>query len=213
MNRKPVRLNIGCGIGLISGFINVDKAYSLEDLKSKKGLFEKAVIEPGSEYVQANVLALPFPDEYADYIESIDMIEHLPFRDTLKALMEMRRVLKKGGQMKVVTANFDDLAKLWVEQVVDKNIDFNDVTNPYYELMQIIYGNQQAAGEFHHTPFNPSYAYAMFLTAGFEREKIEIIVYPKGTPCDLPPLLTNGDKEAMKGWGMRTEMMVISVTK
>lgn len=215
---RLIKLNIGCGGMLIGGFINIDKFYTKEQLFSRSGFFKSVYIEPEAEYLQADVLKLPFNDDYADYIESIDMIEHLGFRETLPALKEMRRVLKTGKKLKLVTQNFDDLARLWMQQVYNRPIDFNDTNNPYYDLMQVIYGNQQAEGEYHRTPINPGFIHALLLTAGFEAKNIEILIYPKGTPCDQPDLETNGKsnsskREELSRIGMRTEMLVITATK
>ncbi len=213
MDKKQIKLNVGCGIYLVSGFINIDKVYKYEEITSKAGYFINALVEPGAEYLQADVLKLPFQDNHADYVESIDMIEHLPFRQVLGAVKEMRRVLKNGHTLKVVTANFDEVAKEWTEKVADKMIDFGDPKSPFYDLTEIIYGNQASEGEFHCVPINPAYAYALFRNAGFEEEKIEIRIYPKGVHCDLPDLQTSGPKELKKNLVLRNGMLVISAIK
>lgn len=53
---------------------------------------------------------LPFPDRHFDFIESMDVIEHVP--DDLVYLRELRRVLAPGGRILLVTPN-----RIWpVEQ-------------------------------------------------------------------------------------------------
>lgn len=213
MNTKPIKLNLGCGLRLVSGFINVDKVYKYEDIISKKGFYSYASIEPGSKYVQADVLNLPFPDNYADYIESVEMIEHLPYSQTLNAVKEIHRVLKKGGSVSMTTPNFDATVKRWVRDVADKDIDFSDPKSPFYNLAEIVYGNQKAAGEFHHAPINPRYAYVLFRNAGFGESNIKIMVYPEGYNVDKLDLQTIGTKESRKNIVLRFEMLIISATK
>ena len=67
--KKQIKLNLGCGIRLVKGFINVDKAFTLEDIKAQAGPFRQAVCEKGAKFVQADMCNLPFEDNFADYIE------------------------------------------------------------------------------------------------------------------------------------------------
>lgn len=74
---EAVRLNLGAGGKPLDGWISVDLA--------------------GEPDVRADVLALPFPDGYADEVMAIHLLEHLYRWDAPAALAEWRRVLKPGG--------------------------------------------------------------------------------------------------------------------
>lgn len=178
-----VKLNLGCGINLMKGFINVDKYHKLEDIVAKKGRYKNAQVCKNPQYVQADIRELPFPDNYADYIEACDVIEHIPFRDVTKVFNEIYRVLKPGKNAVIFTTDFTCLARLWIEKVDNAAFD----ARQYLELTQIIYGNQIQEGEFHKCPFTPTFIKAHAFTAGFS--KIEIRLYPMHS-TDVPPLKT-----------------------
>lgn len=76
---QAVRLNLGAGHKKIEGWTSVDLA--------------------GDPDVRADVLALPFPDGYADEIMAIHLLEHLYRWDAPGALCEWKRVLKPGGKL------------------------------------------------------------------------------------------------------------------
>lgn len=49
--------------------------------------------------VQSFAEAMPFPDNCFDMVINVFFLHHMSFELKIKALMEMRRVLKKGGQL------------------------------------------------------------------------------------------------------------------
>jgi len=209
--KKQIRLNLGSGITISRGFINVDKMYTEKDLKSKKGNFINANFAKGAKYIQADMLALPFKDNYADYIETVDAIEHISFRFVSIALKEMYRVLKPKGKLVIVTTNFDQLARLWTETIAGKPIETQEAFENYKNVMEVIYGNQANGGEFHCTPFNPQFLAILLDQAGFDiKKKMKMTIYPMGN-------LKVGEKiktlKIDKGHGARTEMIVVEVIK
>lgn len=204
---KKIQLNIGCGIHHFKGFINVDKFITKEflekEIASKDEWAKNIVIEKGSEFVQADVCKLPFKDNFADYIESIDMIEHLPMREVQRAFNEMCRVLKPGGKMCIFTTNFDGLAQQWVDTIKDK--EFDEVV--YIDLAEVIYGNQHGPGNFHTVPINPAYANKLLQKAGFKSANLGL--YPRGIN-QLPPLKT---QKANPLYGLRSDCLYIEAFK
>lgn len=191
MRSGKIQLNLGCGILLRSGFINVDKFLTLRDLqegeRTKTGPYREAVIEKDAEFVQADLCKLPFKDNYAEYIECNQTIEHLACADVLKAIKEMRRVLKLKKTLLITTPNFDDLVKRWHEGVSGLNWS-ETVDREFVCLAEAFYGNQRGPGEFHCTPFNPSVLKVLLIQAGFQPEAIKIIGFPVGYTGKLPYL-------------------------
>ena len=202
-NGALIKVNLGCGVHLLSGFINVDKYFSLKQLQSKKGIYKNAIIEPGAKYVQADAIALPFRDNSVDYIESIDMIEHLPTQHVAKAFSEIARVLKPGGKLGMMTNSFDNLAQLWVQYMTKP--DFTQ--EQYFELCELIYGNQIGPGEFHRTPFNPRVLNSFIVDVGLTLDKMTM--YTLGS-TDSPKMETQTWPQSSH---LRSDMMWVQAHK
>lgn len=149
---KKVQLNLGCGISLVKGFINVDAG----DFYRK-----------GFEFVNSDVRKLPFQDNYADYILAYQVLEHLPMKDVVPALKEWTRVLKKGGRLVITVPNFSEMARAWVNEMGGK-IDLQR----YVILASHIYGNQLHDGEFHKTPFTPNFLQYLLTDSGLKEWKM-----------------------------------------
>lgn len=185
IRRKPILLNLGCGVSLFSGFINVDKYLKEEDLrhgaKTREGLCANAKFPADAKYIQADMCSLPFKDNYADYIESLEALEHLPFRDVERAVAEMYRVLKPGGQLVMMLPDLDDMCRTWLESVTDKVFNHN----VFFNLVQQFYGNQLHDGEYHTAAFTKTYVEGLLNACGFNRENIKVTLYPHG---EHPPL-------------------------
>lgn len=173
--KAEVKLNLGCGINLLPGFTNVDKFITAEDMlrgtTTHEGIWKHALWPKGAKFLQADMLALPFKDNSVDYIESLEALEHLPYKDVEKALFEMYRVLKPGGELCVCVPDMDDMAAVWIEQVASK-----DGWDPYafFGLVQQFYGNQLHDGEFHKSTFNEKYLKGLLNAVGFDEDKISI---------------------------------------
>lgn len=93
-------LDIGCGEGVLveemskMGYdiIGVDKNYSSEFVK------------------QGDITKLPFPDESFGLVICLDVLEHLNFEDQEKALLEIKRVLIKNGEVVFTLPNLAHFA-------------------------------------------------------------------------------------------------------
>jgi predicted SAM-dependent methyltransferase len=81
---EPVRLNLGCGKKLWPGFTNCDFPGNWSGEKPD---------------VECDIRKLPFPDNYADEIHAIHVIEHFYRNEVGGILQEWLRVLKPGGKI------------------------------------------------------------------------------------------------------------------
>ena len=96
-------LDLGCGTGNYTlelykrGFSVVGADLSVEMLKIAKTKL------PDVPFVRANAYSLPFKDESFDLILSVTMFEFL--REPEKAVREIYRVLKPGGEVVIGTMN------------------------------------------------------------------------------------------------------------
>lgn len=84
-----MRLHLGCGPTIAEGWENVD------------------VVDYGQEHV-ADLLTvgLPFPDAHFDYAVTHHMLQMVGYHDLLPALVEVRRVMKPGGWIRVSVPDF-----------------------------------------------------------------------------------------------------------
>ena len=208
----PIWLNIGCGVSLAKPpFINVDNFFDIKDLeygqKTKKGMYKNARIPKGAMFVRGDMCDLPFDDNYADYIECNDAIEHIPMNLILKALSEMYRVLKPGGKLGLSTTNFDELAKLWNLHIVGRTLSTDDEKKRYFTLSQVIYGNQAGPGEFHKSPFNPFSLGYYLQNAGFKLGDISITIFPTNSPVRMPQKAYGDIAKKLENTVILTEMM------
>ena len=201
--KGKICLNLGCGIETKKGFINVDKFYTYEELTSKKGLFKSAVIAPGAKYVQADILHLPFKDDYADYVELINCIEHLPMRGVIDYIKEIRRVMKKGAKLLIITNNMDGLALDWLNMLAHPPFNLEE----FISVSETIYGNQLAEGEVHRCPFNPTFMNVVLSSAGFMDGKV--FAFTKGALCPV----FGSVKPYKKGAVLRNDLVVAEAVK
>lgn len=189
------KLNLGCGIDLQPGFINID-LYDLKDLKEKKGALCKAKVR--GKYIKSDVRKLPFKDNYADYIIASEILEHIPLKDLNNTLREWVRVLKKGGRMVITVPDFDEVCREWLAEPYDPE--------RYGEMAQVIYGNQITPGEFHTAPLTVAFFQNSLGKMGLKSGKIT--TYKRGHPTiDYP------GKPAQKGYMYRNGVIHVDLIK
>jgi SAM-dependent methyltransferase len=199
-----VRLNLGSGIHLRRDFINVDKYYTREQIASKSGFFINAIVEEGAEYVQADIKELPFEDNYADYVELMNTIEHFPMRHVVEYMKEIHRVMKPGAALVLVTNNMTGLALDWLHMVTTA-FDLER----YVSVSETIYGNQggDSEGELHRVPFTTDFLNHVLVQAGFKDGKLYLV--PEGMPMPKIGTIEPIDKTAVA----RNDLLIAEVTK
>jgi len=83
------KLNIGCFVNALPGYINVD----IEDW-------------PGVDFrVDLNALPWPFEDEEFDEVRAVQIIEHLGKLTKFEIVQEIARITKKGGRVRIEVPN------------------------------------------------------------------------------------------------------------
>lgn len=158
---KLIRLNLGCGAMIKKGYINVDGFLDGDITKNPK--FPK-----NTKFVVADIRKLPFPDNYADYVELSHVIEHLPFDHVPIALKEIYRVMKKGAEFVVLTNDFDGLVLHWLEYMSGSGFNLQ----AYHDLTEMFFGNQRGRGEYHLSTFNADYLNYVLVQAGFNNGEV-----------------------------------------
>jgi len=128
-----LRINVGCGRTPIPGWLNVDNSLSvllarmdllcwlldwLKLLDESQMAFIRVARDSG--IVWGSALRLPVPDESAEVVYASHMLEHLDRREAWLFLQEAKRVLVKGGWLRLVVP---DLKKLVIEYLRDGDAD------------------------------------------------------------------------------------------
>lgn len=120
-------LHIGCGDINAPYFINVD-ARQL----------------PHVHIVTANLFRLEMiPDNMVDMVYMSHVLEHVSHRDIVTTLMEMQRILKSGGLLRISVPDFDKIIDIY--KANDTNIE---------SIEQPLMGGQDYPENFHYSVFN-----------------------------------------------------------
>jgi SAM-dependent methyltransferase len=88
-------LEIGCGYGRLTPWI---MEYSMEHhaVEPEKSLFNDAKRQnPKALFYNIKVQRLPFPESFFDLCVSWTVIQHMPPKEQIKAIEEIKRVIKK----------------------------------------------------------------------------------------------------------------------
>lgn len=94
--------------------------------------------------VVCDVRRIPVPDETFDIVFSSHTLEHFGFGSVDKVLKEWSRILKVGGELRIVVPNIRHVA----QRILDDQIWPTD--------MWVLYGEQDYAKNFHATGFTPA---------------------------------------------------------
>jgi SAM-dependent methyltransferase len=114
-NNKLI-LDIGCGRGGFSNYLaqhksTLQKIVAADYSDSAIAIARNKYPSPKIEWLQQDIMAINFPDNYFDTIISCETIEHVS--DPRKALTELYRVLKPGGTLFLTCPNYFNLFGLW----------------------------------------------------------------------------------------------------
>lgn len=133
-------LDLGCGNGRLYDFLK-DKQIDYYGIDISEKLIEIAKSRyPEGKFQVANVLNLPFPENFFDKVLNIAVLHHIPSKEfKLQALKEVRRVLKKDGFLLITVWNLWQRKTAW--QLFFKNaflkligktkLDFKDIFYPW----------------------------------------------------------------------------------
>jgi len=94
--KTTVKLNLGCGLDIRDGYINIDV---------RKVHPRILVLDLEKELLK------PFPDNSAEEIIAKDFVEHLSWRVVEAFLRDCFRVLKSGGRMYIQVPDMEAIAK------------------------------------------------------------------------------------------------------
>lgn len=134
-----IKINIGCSKSPTRGWINYDNSYglilskfgSIINILYKLGIISDDQLEVANSYkenkvILANVIKkIPHSDNSVDVVYSSHMLEHFSKEDAKKCLLEVKRILIKGG---IVRLALPDL-----KAKIDEYIKTGDADHFIYE--------------------------------------------------------------------------------
>lgn len=158
----PTRLNIGCGPNVLPGWVNIDRVARGPGVRT-----------------DVDLTALPFADSTVTEILAEHVCEHFTFADEALIWPEFARVLTPGGRLVVEVPDFE-----WVCRTF---LDANDEWRDFYRvgaadhyagcgraldqrwgiLQTMFFGNQNGAGQFHHSAYTEAKLRALAAMLGF----------------------------------------------
>ncbi|MFC5184835.1 class I SAM-dependent methyltransferase [Actinomadura harenae] len=109
-------LDMGCGAGrhafelyrrgahVVAFDLDADELAGVETMFGAMRLEGEVSEDASAETVQGDALTMPFPDDHFDKIVASEVLEHIP--DDMRAMRELLRVLKPGGQLAVTVPSW-----------------------------------------------------------------------------------------------------------
>lgn len=131
-------LEIGAGQGICSDKIGANDFATYVGIEPSVPLVERAKSlyeNQGRKFIIGNAYHLPFEDEYADAVFSVNVWFHLA--DIGLAASELSRVLKTGGQFLIITVNpkaYDIWESFYFDHTKDGNKIVGKVRTPINPL-------------------------------------------------------------------------------
>jgi len=138
---KLVKVNIGSGLSVVKGWINIDCSlnaffskyprfvhkilYKLSTSKKWYSLKEYRDILEQNNFVFYDIrYGLPFNDNTVDFIYSSHLLEHLIKDDAVELLKEAKRVMKIGGVIRICVPDLKCAFLLYQKGEVEKALKF-----------------------------------------------------------------------------------------
>jgi len=129
---QRLKLNIGCGLTVPAGWVNIDS--SLNAWLVKLPWFRKALVAlhiipldranilyPKNIYVYDVRKGLPFPDNSTEAIYCSHFLEHLSKQDVLFFMKECFRVLSWGGIIRIIVPDLTLYVEQYIKRVRQEN--------------------------------------------------------------------------------------------
>jgi len=139
-----LRLNLGCGRDIKSGYTNVD-ARALPGVDVRCDVFALSKFAPGT----------------VDEIFAKDILEHCPRRQVTEAVRRWVSLLRPGGKITIVCPNLHLLATRWMR---------GELTTEHY--VRQVYGEQDCEENTHRNGFDKGLLVDLLRGAGMRRVEV-----------------------------------------
>lgn len=155
---KGLHIDVACGPGTLIGTVPASVTSTGLDISAPQIEYAgKHYSAPGRDFRLMQPGVLELPDDAADVVTSIELIEHIDEPEALRLMRECRRVLRAGGKLIVTTPNY---GFLWpaIEFFLNR-------------LGKVSYQDQ------HITKYTPKRLRSLLLASGFTSVKVETCLW------------------------------------
>jgi SAM-dependent methyltransferase len=155
----PIKANLGCGLAVAPGWVNIDGslsalvatlprwfhsvAYHLTGARNYYKKEEYLGLLSGHRFVHHDLsYGLPIDDGMVDYLYTSHFVEHLFRKDAEHLLEECFRVLKPGGVLRISVPDLEYAVSLYTQGEREKmlaNYFFVEDDNSYYARHKYMY--------------------------------------------------------------------------
>ncbi len=133
-----MKLHLGCGKRYIPGFVHVD-AVDFPHIDHQRDISDLSC----------------FADDSCELIYACHVVEHFPRADVARVLQEWRRVLRRGGTLRIAVPDFEALCAVYRD------------TGLLRLVVGPLYGGQNHPHNFHYNTFDFSAARGLLESCGF----------------------------------------------
>lgn len=117
------KINLGCGPSGINGWINYDwgllpflNKFNLLKFAVKLGLIDKSYLTKWPKFDLVDIRKkLPLDDDSINFIYCSHVLEHFERWEAKNILLESKRILKKGGTIRIALPDIDKIIKKYEE--------------------------------------------------------------------------------------------------
>ena len=183
---NKIKLNLGCASRPLKNYVNVDQD-SLSTIRKRYPNLKKI---KNLKIYNFNIFKLPYKESTVDEVRADALIEHLTFNEEKIFFYELKRVVKKGGIIRLSTVDFEKTVKEWLK-AKDNWIDFHRdddeaIKNQYWfgtntynyknrwgYFSATIFGSQNGKGQYHKNAYTKKKLQAMCDKLGFKVIKLK----------------------------------------
>ncbi|HEO64586.1 MAG TPA: methyltransferase domain-containing protein, partial [Spirochaetes bacterium] len=125
INQTPTKLrllNLACGakVSTVGDWINIDFSSPYKDV------------------INMDILkGLHFPDNRFDAVYTAQFVEHLTIKEAESVLVEILRVLKPGGILRIVTPDMEELAQSYLQYLRKLKVGKDPFDEKRYDWIRI----------------------------------------------------------------------------
>jgi SAM-dependent methyltransferase len=138
---QPVRVNLGSGLHVAAGWINIDSSvktlfarlpvfalrwvFPLATVRGTHSREEFVTLLRDHRFVYHNLkYGIPLPDSSVDFIFSSHVLHHLYREEALKLVREALRVLKHEGTMRIAVPDLEHIVALYLEGSRERALEY-----------------------------------------------------------------------------------------